>query len=331
MRHPITIIGGGLSGLVASLALLEAGRQVALVEAEAGLGGRLATRRAGGATLDHGAQFFTVRSEAFGAFVDGLLAEGVAYEWCRGFDVEDGYPRYAIRGGMDRLAGHLAAAIAPYGADVRTGAAVTSLSPAGAATTADPAWVVRGPGLEVVAGAVLSTAPVPRSLALCDAGGVALDPAVEPGLRALAYHKVLAVLARLDRAPAIPEPGGSQQAEGPFSFVADNRRKGISDHHAVTLHAAHGLSAARWEDDDDALLVDLLAEARPWLGDAAVLEAELVRWPFSGPVAPWPDRACLAASSPAPLVFAGDAFGGPKVEGAFLSGRAAAEALLAAT
>ncbi|MPY94558.1 MAG: FAD-dependent oxidoreductase [Acidimicrobiia bacterium] len=324
VRHPIAIIGGGLSGLVAARALSDAGRRAVVLEAGPALGGRLATMRAGGAVLDHGAQFFTVRSDAFAAFVDELARAELAYEWCRGFEVEDGYPRYAVRGGMDRLAAHLGAGLAgAEGVEVRLGTEVAAVSPGA------EGWRVRWPGGQLTAAAVLSTAPVPRSLALLDAGGTELDGGVGPGLRALEYHRVLAVLARLDRPSAVPEPGGRQLSDGLFSFVADNQRKGISAKPAVTLHASHGLSAARWEDDPEATLVDLVAEARPWLGDAAVLDAELVPWRYSGPVEPWPERACAAAVAPGPLVLAGDAFGGPKVEGAFLSGLAAAERLLA--
>jgi predicted NAD/FAD-dependent oxidoreductase len=345
--HPIAIIGGGLSGLVAARALGDAGRSVVLLERAGSLGGRLATRRVGGATFDHGAQFFTVRSDDFSAFVDELLAAEVAFEWCRGFEEVDGYPRYACRAGMDALAHHLGSTLAARpSVEVRTGAIVTSISPgeptgvspaatAGASPAAGaPAWCVRyegadgaGPG-ELAASAVLTTAPVPESLALCDAGGVVLDAPAGTGLRALEYHRVLAVLARLDRPSAVPAPGAVQRASGPFSFVADNQAKGVSSEPALTLHVAHDLSRTRWDDDPRPLLADLLAEAAPWLGEAAVLDAELVRWRHSGPVTPWPDRACVATSSPGPLVFAGDAFGGPKVEGAFLAGRAAAQALL---
>ncbi len=102
------IIGAGLAGLVAANQLAAEGVAVRIVDKGRSVGGRLATRRIGTAVLDHGAQFFTARSDAFVETVDGWLAAGVVEEWCRGFDdVSDGYPRYRSTGGMNQLAQHL--------------------------------------------------------------------------------------------------------------------------------------------------------------------------------------------------------------------------------
>lgn len=61
--------------------------------------------------------------------------------------------------------------------------------------------------------------------------------------------------------------------------------------------------------------------ARPWLGESDVLDARLQHWRYATPTEPRPER-CIEV---APGVFlAGDAFGGPRVEGAFLSGLAVA-------
>jgi predicted NAD/FAD-dependent oxidoreductase len=58
-----------------------------------------------------------------------------------------------------------------------------------------------------------------------------------------------------------------------------------------------------------------------------VLEAQLKRWRFATPRTIWPQR-WWQPDDGSPLVLAGDAFDGPRVEGAALSGIAAATALL---
>ncbi|MDY7103937.1 MAG: FAD-dependent oxidoreductase [Actinomycetota bacterium] len=312
-RRDVAVLGAGLAGLAAAGALVAGGHRVVVVDKGRSVGGRLATRRIDGARLDHGAQFFTVRGDELRALVERLSGESVVYEWCRGFGPEpDGHPRYATAGGMNNLAKQLAT-----GLDVRVETQV------GAIEAVDGRWRLTFDGGAIEADAVIATPPVPQTLALLDAGGVTLRSDLA-GLRDVRYFSTLAVLATLDGAPAVPGPGGVQLDDGPFTFVADNRRKGISDEDAITFHAAHDLSAARYEEDESTVLADLVAEARPWLGDASIRTAQLKRWRYAGPVEPWPEAATVAVDGPAPLVLAGDAFNGPKVEGAYRSGLAAA-------
>ena len=119
--------------------------------------------------------------------------------------------------------------------------------------------VVAADDAGIDADALVLTAPVAQSLALLDAGGVELDPAVRADLESVEYFATLALLVTLDGRPAVPEPGGVQLPETePFTFVADNRRKGISSAEAVTLHANHAYSAARYDDDPDEVCAELL-------------------------------------------------------------------------
>ena len=105
------------------------------------------------------------------------------------------------------------------------------------------------------------------------------------------------------------------------------------DHALVSRSVAKGHPVAFFHVDgplvqDEATRRALLAAAEPWLGGAAVLEAQVKRWRFATPQDLWAHPCHVIEDAMAPLVLAGDAFAGPRVEGAALSGLAAAQALL---
>jgi predicted NAD/FAD-dependent oxidoreductase len=310
----VVVVGAGLAGLMAGRALVNAGHGVFLVDKGRSPGGRLATRRIGRATLDHGAQFFTVRSDEFAAHVDRWAERGLVKEWCRGFAVDDGHPRYVVAGGMNALAKHLAA-----GLEVRCSTLVFALRPGDTS-----AWSVGlDDGTCIAADAIVLTCPLPQSFSLLITAGVELPL----DLRSTDYDRTLALLAVLDVPAAVPAPGGVQDADETFSFVGDNQAKGVSAVPAVTFHARPSWSLERWDHPRDEVHAELVERARPWLGDAILVESQVKRWRFATPQRLWPDPCWLAPDAPGPLVLAGDAFAGPRVEGAALSGLAAAEAL----
>lgn len=317
----VVVVGAGVAGLAGAGRLEQAGRRVVVVDKGRSVGGRLATRRMGDASVDHGAQFFTVRSDAFRREADRWLADGVVHEWCRGFDDQpDGHPRYAAMGGLNRVATSLAAPLA----DVRTGVQVASVGPG------DDGWRVAWAGGELRAGAIIVTAPVPQSLALLDHGGTELRPEVGDRLRDIRYEPTLALLLVLDRPSAVPAPGARKPADGPFEIVVDNVAKGASRAPALTLHLRPELSAARDDDADQRILDDLLPAAARWIGGASVTGSAVKRWRYATPIHTWPEPTVAAAlGATGPVLLAGDAFAGPRVEGAWLSGIAAAEELLA--
>jgi predicted NAD/FAD-dependent oxidoreductase len=179
----------------------------------------------------------------------------------------------------------------------------------------------------VAADAVILTSPVPQTSSLLMGSGL-----VPPdGARWLGYDEVIALLVVLDRPSAVPTPGGVQDADETFSFIGDNEAKGISPVPAVTFHVRAALSHDRWNDDPAGVHADLLIAARPWLGAAHVVESQVKRWRFAAPTAPWPEPCVvMTGARGGPVVMAGDAFGGPKVEGAYRSGLASATAVITA-
>jgi hypothetical protein len=132
----------------------------------------------------------------------------------------------------------------------------------------------------------------------------------------------------LDRPSGLEPPGAVDPASGPIDWMADNQVKGVSAVPAVTVHATAGFSHEHWDAPDDEIADALLAAAS--LGAAPVPHARSVqRWRYARPVSLHPEP-CLALDGDAPLVCAGDAFGGAKVEGAQRSGVAAAAAVATA-
>ena len=318
----VLVVGAGAAGLAAAGALAGAGHAVVVVDKGRGVGGRLATRRMGEARLDHGAQFFTVRSEELGRLSGEWLAAGVAREWCRGFRTPpDGHPRYVGAAGMTTLAKHLSA-----GLDVRVGLRLAALR-----RVADGRWVAVTDDGATLAGpaggfdAVVATPPVPQTLHLVDPGD--LDRGAADRLGALRYEPTLAALLVLAGSSGVPAPGGVQLGEGELAWIGDNQAKGISPVPAVTVHASGRYSGDRFDDDPERVLDDLIERARPWIGPAGVAERQLARWRYATPVALHDERCLVASDGAHPLVCAGDAFGEAKVEGALRSGWAAAAAV----
>jgi predicted NAD/FAD-dependent oxidoreductase len=174
---------------------------------------------------------------------------------------------------------------------------------------------------------VVLTPPVPQSLAMLDAGGIVLTPELRTRLAAIEYERCLAVMAVLDGPSRIPPPGGLAPAEGPIAWIADNQLKGISVEPAVTIHATHTFSLEHWDRDRQESGRALLDAAEQLLG-AGIKTFQVHGWRYSKPMRVDEEPCVLMSQSP-PLVLAGDAFAGPRVEGAALSGIAAAEAILA--
>jgi len=312
----VLVVGAGVCGLAAATRLSASGFRVTVVDKSRGVGGRMATRRIGAARVDHGAQFFTVRNQELGALVEEWLSRGVAREWCRGFRrPPDGHPRYVGAAGMTDLAKDLAASL-----DVTLSTRIDQISP-----SAGGAWVARSDrGAPINADAVVLTPPVPQSLTLL---GALADPEADMALRAISYTPTLSLLAVLDEDPGIPPPGALQLTDGPLSWVADNRAKGVSPVPALTAHASAQASAEWWELDFETATSALLDAARPFVGTRGPRATQLVRWRYAAPDVSHPDRCLVAVDTDRPVVCAGDAFGEPRVEGAFLSGLAAADAV----
>jgi renalase len=323
----VLVVGAGLSGLMAANTLIEHKLRVTVVDKGLSVGGRMATRRIGPGRADHGAQFFTVRSQDFEKLVYGWIQTELVFHWSTGWsngslDIKgktDGYPRFAVKDGMNALAKHLA-----EGLDIHTNVRLTSVE------TTGENWVgIDDAGNRYQSQSIILTPPVPQSLALLEAGNFPLAEDDSSTLSRISYSPCVAGLFWVNGPVNLPEPGAIQRPDAPISWIADNQRKGISPEATlITVHAGPEFSQHLWQQHAEEALQALTAGLAPFLEKhTKIIEPQLKKWRYSLPATLHPER-CLAASYEPPLIFAGDAFGEPRVEGAALSGLAAAKKLL---
>lgn len=115
----VAIIGAGLSGLTLA-SFLKNHMQIYFFEKARGVSGRMSTRQAGQYFFDHGAQYFTARTNNFKDFIRPFINQGIIKKWCprcvefdnnqiiRKQNWANEEPRYVAVPGMNKLVKHLA-------------------------------------------------------------------------------------------------------------------------------------------------------------------------------------------------------------------------------
>ena len=319
----VLIVGAGLAGLSAANDLHQAGLKVLVVDKGRGLGGRLAGRRIGDATFDHGAQFMTARDTRFKASVAEWIEAGVAEQWYSSYPGHpNGHPRYRGVPTMTAVAKYLATDM-----NIMRTTRVDSIA------QDHQHWsAALDNGETVSAKALLITSPVPQTIDLLASGNIQIPADKQARLDRIDYEACIAVMAVLDGPTAIPVPGATAFDQGPIGWISDNLQKGVSKIPAVTIHGSSAFSAEHYDEDKMQVGQTLIDAAAPYLGDAQVTEYQVHGWRYSKPTVV-DSEACMLLSEATdlpPLALAGDAFAGPRFEGAVLSGWAAAKSLIAA-
>lgn len=315
----VGVVGAGVAGLACARTLADHGFDVTVFDKGRGPGGRTATRRVDpGLAFDHGAQYFTARHPDFARAVRTWLGRGVVAAWGgRVVKLEGGVaadttpqPRYVGVPGMSAVAAHLAATLAVRRA---TRVARVARTPAGWQVV-DEAGGGSGPFDFLVA-----ALPAPQAAEVLAPHPFAAEAAGTP--MAPCWAALVAFADRLD----VPWDGAFVHGS-PLSWVARNSSKpgrpGGAD--CWVLHAGAGWSASHLEESPDAVapqLLDAFAAATGRALPPAVYRAAH-RWRYSLGADP-ADRTTLFDAA-AGLAVCGDWLAGGRVEGAFLSGVAAA-------
>lgn len=318
MPPSVLIIGAGMAGITSGRSLAAAGFAVRLIDKGRAIGGRMATRRIGEATFDHGAQHISVRTAGFAREMNALVRHGTADVWYRSESSthpERGIEnRYAGIGGMRRIPEALA-----EGLPVTTGIRVDRLR-----VDADGvAAIVDGTPVATADAAVL-TPPLPQTLELLAASNVGVGTEMD-SLVCPEYDATLAVMAVLDAPPMLVD-GHRAFGSGPIGWMADNQQKGVSALPALTIHSSPEFARRHLESDPHRWMAELLLAARPF-HEGVVVYAVAHRWRFAQPQTTLDVGAVLIAAS-RPVVLAGEVFAEARVEGAHTSGEVAAQLVM---
>ena len=326
----VLVIGAGISGLHAARELRAFGRKVLVLEKSRGVGGRAATRRWEGMPVDHGAQFFTARSNEFKSQAEDWLKRGICHEWTRGFHqysegslqppASEAFPRYVCRSGMSSLGRDLAGEERDYIQLQMKVASISNDEELWKATTED--------GKQFLSKSLVVTAPPGQSSALiADAA-----PEVAAQLNELAVSPCLAVVARYPRRD-IGWHGVQCGGHPVLSWIGNDTSKRPELHPQSTIlvmHATPEFSREHYQSAESDLVIALLYAAAKITGEdlASPQAFFLQRWRYALPDDDVSKKSyAWRFDVPAPLVIAGDCIAGCKIEGAWLSGLAAAQHL----
>jgi predicted NAD/FAD-dependent oxidoreductase len=324
--NPIAIIGAGMAGLACGLALAEAGREVVLFDKGRRPGGRIATRRAEGASFDHGAQYATVRGTGLASWMQRLAMAGTVAAWPparRGSDIAwVGVP------GMSALPGAMARQLQSLGAQFHAERHVAFIHANRLrhfpAASVKPGFVSDQDGdLTEAFDAVLLAVPAPQAVPLLAA---IQHPFTQPAA-ATVTAPCWAVMASF--AERIPAPDCQRPSEGPLAWIArDSGRPGHAPQpDAWVLHASAAWTRAHLEDPADSVTEALLGAFRQIVGtDAVPLSVAGHRWRHALVERPL-GHPCLWDAATR-IGACGDWCLGHRVEAAFDSGTALAHAVL---
>ncbi len=310
-----------MAGLTAAHRLIAAGHTVKLFDKGRGVGGRIATRRSPtGRQFDHGAQYFTAKTPEFQAAVDDWVAAGVVAEWnarvvtlTRGKLATDpsDRTRYVGTPAMNRIAKHLA-----EGLDVSTGVRATSVERVAGRwkLLADDVALGEFDGL-VVTAPPIQARELLGELAIAD----------ECLTNMSGCWTVMIEFA----APIPVDFDAAFVNDSPLAWIARNNSKpGRDANECWVLHASPAWSEANIDNEPDEVTPPLLAAFATATGASlpASIHQSGHRWRYALPEKPLAQRAIVDVERC--VAVAGDWCGGPRVEGAYLSGIAAAERLL---
>ena len=290
----VVVIGAGVAGLACARALHDAGVQVRVLERAAAPGGRLGGDVLDGRPVDLGAAYFTSSDPGFAAVVSRWRDAGLAHPWTGDFAVYGDAPAHGAADPPVRWAA--SGGLASLAGDLAAGLNVTC----GVAVN----------DLTVLDGTVVLAMPAPQAAVLL--------PAASALAAAQDWQPSLAVALRYRRRCWKPLTGAFVNDHPVLTTLCDDGSRRGDGAPVLVAHTTPRFAIESAAADVEAAVRELLD-----LPEAAVAVTAR-RWPAARPTQP----SNSAFAQVGDVYLAGDGFGRPRVEAAWLSGRAVASAIV---
>ncbi|MBW0103716.1 NAD(P)/FAD-dependent oxidoreductase [Pseudonocardia sp. KRD291] len=299
----VIVVGAGIAGVACARELVSRGVDVRVLERSHSVGGRLGVHRHDGRPADTGAAYFTVDDDGFGAQVRHWEEKGVARQWTDRLAVFTGTSPAGTTQGPMRWA-------APAGlrglvADLAEGLTVELEREV---ATVGPGPVVDGQRAD----AAVVAMPDPQAQRLLDPG----SPAAA-AVQGRDWNPVLSLVAGYPVRTWPDLPAAFVNDHPTLSLLADD---GLRRGDGAPVLVAHSTApvARRHDADPQAAAPVMTAAVRELLDlDNDPVWTHVHRWRFAAPAAPREAAFHLGDDG---IALAGDGWGTPKVQTAYLSG-----------
>ncbi len=314
------VVGAGMAGLTAAAELKRAGVDVVVLEKSRGLGGRLATRRFDSGSADHGAQYVTARDAGFQALMQETVFAGHATGWAPAGKTGDD-PKNEPRNepwlvGLEGMSG----LVRPLSEGLQV---IREIRVERIGSTSEGYSLQTDQGPQGPFDAVLVAIPAPQAAPLLEAHGKPFGDIAAAGMQPT-LTGMFAFEARVPlEADYLASPHGDIA-----TAVRNSSKAGRGGAECWVVHASHFWSRRNLELEREEIAGRILEFLRTLAGGTLpdVTWQSGHRWRHAA-VETAVGTPCLVASNRR-LAACGDWCLGPRVEAAYLSGIAAARALL---
>lgn len=341
----VAVIGAGMAGLTCAQQLQQAGYSVMILEKSRGVGGRVATKRlSSGIRADHGTCYLKKAGDPqFQAFLQDLIDANILQAWTDRIyelnrhgqlnppDASQIDPRYVAPAGMTAIAKFLATDLS-----IQFNHRVESIS-----LTPEPYWQLvsaNAPDVTVhqtvLAKALVVAIPAPQAYALlAPLENLGLASLIEP-VRSIEFFPCISVMAGYARGREDvfePEWQAIVCPDDPdLRWIGLDSSKRPTREQLVFVVQSSAAFAEQYLDTPDLQpvgqqLLDRVANLlHPWFSQPDWFQVHRWRYAFAKKTTAQP---YLIDTSVLPIVCSGDWCNGDRVEHAFLSGLATADAI----